>query len=126
MTIDNNKSTAILLIHCPDKQGLLALVTEFINTNNGNILYLDQHVDREEKLFYMRVEWDLSNFNIPKNKVADYFLTLIGQKNQMTFEIHFSEIDGVFIRLCCFFRAQRSIKPPIRKDRHPCTVRKGR
>ncbi|HBL78015.1 MAG: formyltetrahydrofolate deformylase [Bacteroidetes bacterium GWF2_42_66] len=91
MTIDKSKSTAILLIHCPDKQGLLALVTEFINTNNGNILYLDQHVDREEKLFYMRVEWDLSNFNIPKEKIADYFSTLIAQKNKMTFEIHFSE-----------------------------------
>ncbi len=91
MTIDQSKSTAILLIHCPDQQGLLALVTEFINTNNGNILYLDQHVDREEKLFYMRVEWDLSNFNIPKNKIADYFATLIAQKNQMTFELHFSE-----------------------------------
>lgn len=91
MTLDTSKSTAILLIHCPDKQGLLALVTEFINTNNGNILYLDQHVDREEKLFYMRVEWDLANFVIPREKIRDYFSTLIAQKNQMTFEIHFSE-----------------------------------
>lgn len=87
----NLKSTAVLLIHCPDKQGLLALVTEFINKNNGNILYLDQHVDRQEKLFYMRVEWDLENFEIPKNKISDYFATLIAHKNDMTFEIHFSE-----------------------------------
>lgn len=91
MTIDKNKSTAILLIHCPDKQGLLALVTEFINKNNGNILYLDQHVDREEKLFYMRVEWDLANFEIPKDKIADYFATLIAHKNEMKYELHFSE-----------------------------------
>jgi formyltetrahydrofolate deformylase len=91
MTVDKSRSIAILLIHCPDKQGLLALVTEFINSNNGNILYLDQHVDREEGLFYMRVEWDLANFSIPKDKLKDYFSTLIGQKNQMTFEIHFSE-----------------------------------
>lgn len=87
----NQKTTAVLLIHCPDKQGLLALVTEFINKNNGNILYLDQHVDRQEKLFYMRVEWDLENFEIPKNKISDYFATLIAHKNNMTFEIHFSE-----------------------------------
>lgn len=91
MTVDKSKSTAILLIHCPDKQGLLALVTEFINSNNGNILYLDQHVDREEGLFYMRVEWDLAHFSIPKEKIADYFSTLIALKNKMTFEIHFSE-----------------------------------
>jgi formyltetrahydrofolate deformylase len=83
--------TAILLLHCPDKQGLLALVTEFINSNNGNILYLDQHVDREEKLFYMRVEWELENFNIPKDKIADYFQTLFGNKHSMTFHLYFSE-----------------------------------
>jgi formyltetrahydrofolate deformylase len=91
MTIDKSKSTAILLIHCPDKQGLLALVTEFINKNNGNILYLDQHVDREEKLFYMRVEWDLANFEIPKDKISDYFATLIAHKNEMKYDLHFSE-----------------------------------
>lgn len=91
MATNNKKPTAVLLIHCPDKQGLLATVTEFINKNNGNILYLDQHVDREEKLFYMRVEWELENFDIPKEKIADYFSTLIAQKNDMTFEIHFSE-----------------------------------
>ena len=86
-----HKNTAILLLHCPDKQGLLALVTEFINKNNGNILYLDQHVDREEKLFYMRVEWQLDNFTIPKEKIADYFDTLLAHKNEMTYDIHFSE-----------------------------------
>lgn len=85
------KNTAILLLHCPDKQGLLALVTEFINKNNGNILYLDQHVDRQEKLFYMRVEWQLDNFSIPKEKIADYFDTLLAHKFEMTYEIHFSE-----------------------------------
>lgn len=85
------KKTAILLLHCPDKQGLLALVTEFINTNNGNILYLDQHVDREEQLFYMRVEWELDNFNIPKNKIADFFDTLFARKYQMEFNLYFSE-----------------------------------
>ncbi|MBN1769143.1 MAG: formyltetrahydrofolate deformylase [Prolixibacteraceae bacterium] len=85
------KNTAILLLHCPDKQGLLALVTEFINKNNGNILYLDQHVDREEKLFYMRVEWQLDNFTIPKEKISDYFDTLLAHKYEMTYNIHFSD-----------------------------------
>ena len=83
--------TAILLLHCPDKQGLLALVTEFINTNNGNILYLDQHVDREEQLFYMRVEWELEKFDIPRDKIADYFSTLIAHKFGMTYHLYFSD-----------------------------------
>lgn len=85
------KNTAILLIHCPDKQGILAAVTEFLNENRGNIIYLDQHVDHEEKLFYMRVEWELENFAIPREKIADYFETLIAQKFAIKFALHFSD-----------------------------------
>uniref|UniRef100_UPI0032175C4E formyltetrahydrofolate deformylase n=1 Tax=uncultured Draconibacterium sp. TaxID=1573823 RepID=UPI0032175C4E len=84
------KDTAILLIHCPDKQGILATVTEFLNKNKGNILYLDQHVDRQEKIFYMRVEWELKNFAIPADKIGEYFNTLIGTPLEMTWKIYFS------------------------------------
>ncbi len=85
------KDTAILLIHCPDKQGILATVTEFLNKNRGNILYLGQHVDRKEKIFYMRVEWELERFAIPKEKIGEYFDTLIGTKLEMTWTLNFSE-----------------------------------
>lgn len=84
------KNTAILLIHCPDKQGILATVTEFLNQNKGNIIYLDQHVDRQEKIFYMRVEWELENFAIPAKKIGEYFDTLIASSLQMTWRIYFS------------------------------------
>ena len=40
------RDNAVLLMHCPDQPGILAVLTEFINTNGGNILYLDQYVDR--------------------------------------------------------------------------------
>ena len=85
------KNTAILLIHCPDRQGILATVTEFLNKNRGNILYLDQHVDRQEKIFYMRVEWELDNFAIPAEKIGEYFDTLIGTPLQMKWRIYFSD-----------------------------------
>ena len=54
----NNSTNAILLMHCPDQPGILAVVTDFINVNGGNILYLDQYVDRKNHAFFMRVEWD--------------------------------------------------------------------
>ena len=38
-------TTAKLLLHCPDKPGILAEVTDFITVNKGNIIYLDQYVD---------------------------------------------------------------------------------
>ena len=84
------KNTAILLIHCPDKQGILATVTEFLNKNKGNIIYLDQHVDRDEKIFYMRVEWELENFSIPREKIGEYFNTLIGIPLQMMWKLYFA------------------------------------
>lgn len=87
-----NEQTAILLIHCPDKPGILAAVTEFINQHQGNILYLDQYVNREEKVFFMRVEWDLSSFQIPKDKIEEYFRTLLGLRFNMNFSLYFSEV----------------------------------
>lgn len=86
----DKKDTATLLIHCPDKQGILATVTEFLNQNKGNIIYLGQHVDRQEKIFYMRVEWELDGFSIPKEKIGDYFETLIAVPLQMEWKIYFS------------------------------------
>jgi formyltetrahydrofolate deformylase len=85
------RNTAILLIYCPDKQGILAAVTEFLNENLGNIIYLDQHVDHEEAIFYMRVEWELEKFAIPREKISDYFQTLIAQKFSIKFSLHFSD-----------------------------------
>jgi len=47
----------ILLIHCPDRAGLVASVTSLIRKVQGNIVDLDQHVDAERGVFFMRVEW---------------------------------------------------------------------
>ncbi len=88
---DCNDTTAVLLIHCPDQPGILATVTEFINVNNGNIIYLDQHVDREEKVFFMRVEWELSGFAIPRDRIVEYFDTLYAKKYEMEYKFYFSD-----------------------------------
>ncbi len=77
-------------MHCPDKQGILAVVTDFINKNGGNIVYLDQYVDRTEKIFFMRVEWELNDFIIPDEKIEEYFATLYAQKYDMDFKLYFS------------------------------------
>ena len=81
---------AILLIHCPDQAGLIAQVTEFVHKNRGNILSLDQHVDRAAGQFFMRVAWDLDGFLIPSDKIDDYFHTLIGQPYGMEWQLHFT------------------------------------
>ena len=84
------EEAAQLLLYCPDKQGILAEVTDFITVNKGNIIYLDQYVDHAENVFFMRISWDLDGFQIPKEKIEDYFNTLYAQKYQMTFRLYFS------------------------------------
>lgn len=86
---NKDKDTAIMLLHCPDKQGILAVVTEFINNNNGNIIYLDQYVDTVQGVFFMRVEWELDGFLIPKEKLSEYFQTLLAKPYDMVFNIYF-------------------------------------
>lgn len=83
--------TAILLLHCPDKLGIIAELTKFITDNNGNIVYLDQYVDTVDKMFFMRIEWELEGFLIPQEKIAEYFKTLYSSRYDIEFNIYFSE-----------------------------------
>lgn len=83
-------NSAILLISCPDKPGLVAAITDFIATRQGNILHLDQHVDTLENIFFMRVEWDLAQFTILKSDIATHF-TPLAEKFSMTWQLHFSD-----------------------------------
>lgn len=80
--------TAILLIHCPDQMGLVAAVTDFLHKNNGNVISLDQHVERDIQHFFMRVEWELDGFSIPQEKIDEFFGTLVGRKYQMHWQLH--------------------------------------
>ena len=90
--MEQKNKNAILLLHCPDTQGILAAVTDFINVNKGNIVYLDQYVDHENTVFFMRVEWDLNQFLIPAEKINEYFQTLFASKYQMQFSIYFTDV----------------------------------
>ncbi len=89
--MNNTNNAAILLIHCLDKPGIVVAITDFIYNNGGNILYLDQHVDNEQGVFFMRVEWQLDKFAIQREKIAEYFETLVGSRYQMTSQLHFSD-----------------------------------
>ncbi len=84
------KETAILLAHCKEQKGILDSVTDFLSENNAETLRLQQHVDHQENHFYIRAAWDLENFNIPKEKVGEYFDTLVAKKFGMEWRIAFN------------------------------------
>jgi formyltetrahydrofolate deformylase len=58
------KTSAILLIACPDRKGEVATIADFIYRHNGNIMHADEHADEESGLFLMRVEFDPKDFDI--------------------------------------------------------------
>ncbi len=82
--------SAILLVSCPDRTGLVATITDFLYRNNGNILHLDQHVDAEESVFFMRVEWDLDGFALAPDTIRVHFQP-IADSFAMRWALHFSD-----------------------------------
>jgi formyltetrahydrofolate deformylase len=56
------RDTAVLLIDCPDRKGLVAAVASALYRHGANIVHADQHQDHEAGLFFMRVEWALEGF----------------------------------------------------------------
>lgn len=84
------KNTAILLINCPDRKGLVAAIADFLYQHNANILHADQHQDAENQLFLMRVEWDLNEFAIDPADFAQHFAP-IAERFEMDWELKLSQ-----------------------------------
>jgi formyltetrahydrofolate deformylase len=83
--------SATLLIYCEDRSGIIAAVTDFIHAHEGNIIYLDQYVDAEEKIFFMRIEWDLQTFVISPDKIETLFKEGLAKKYKMNYRLSFSD-----------------------------------
>ncbi len=82
--------SAILLTHCPDQPGLVRAVASFIAENGGNIIQFDQHVDTQAGIFFMRAEWHLENFVIPRTDLP-VFIRALAEPRRMTWSLHFSD-----------------------------------
>jgi formyltetrahydrofolate deformylase len=88
---EKNKETAILLLSCPDQKGIVAEISSFIYQYSGNIIHSDQHTDEESGSFFMRIEWELEGFEIPKQEIPGAFGVIAG-KFSMDWELHFSSV----------------------------------
>ena len=72
----NLKNSAILLIHSRDRKGLVAEISNFLYRHGANILHADQHRDNEESLFFMRIEWDMTEFALDAEAFRAQFTPL--------------------------------------------------
>ncbi|MBL1208704.1 formyltetrahydrofolate deformylase [Geminocystis sp. GBBB08] len=85
-----SSDTATLLLSCPDQQGLVAKIANFIYANGGNIIHADHHTDLEAGLFLSRIEWQLQGFNLPRDLIGRAF-EAIAQPLEADWQLHFSD-----------------------------------
>lgn len=83
---------ATLLIHCKDQKGIIAAVTNFIVKVEGNITYLDQHVDVEQNVFFMRLESELTNPSITLESIKSDFQRTIAHDFTMSWDLYNKEV----------------------------------
>lgn len=81
--------TATLLISCPDRKGLVALLANFIASHNGNIIHADHHTDFTAGLFLSRLEWQLDGFDLNIEEMTDAFSEL-AKDLQANWQLHLS------------------------------------
>jgi formyltetrahydrofolate deformylase len=81
-----------LLIHCEDQKGIIATVTNFILKVEGNITYLDQHVDIERNVFFMRLESELTNPTISLASIRAEFQQTIATDFNMSWDLYNKEV----------------------------------
>ena len=87
-----------LLIHCSDQPGIISSVTHFIQSKRGNIVYLDQHVDKEAGVFFMRLTSEFEHVL----SLADFkqaFDANLAKKYEMSWDIH---MDGQKPKMAIF------------------------
>ena len=83
-------ANAILLLSCPDKKGIVAGVSNFIFKNGGNIVHADQHTSVGSKTFFMRIEWELNGFRIPRREIGAAIAPLAGRFG-MKWDLRFTD-----------------------------------
>ena len=83
-----------LLIHCKDQKGIIAAVTNFISKVEGNITYIDQHVDVEQNVFFMRLESGFTNSAISLEAIKTDFEQTIARDFGMTWNFYNKEIKA--------------------------------
>jgi formyltetrahydrofolate deformylase len=81
--------SAILLIHSPDRKGIVAGISSFLYAHGANILHADQHQDNELRLFFMRVEWELTDFALDEAGFRRAFAP-IAAEFQMEWRLEYS------------------------------------
>lgn len=89
----------IVLINCPDQSGIINAVTGFIHSKKGNIIYLDQHVDKQAGIFFMRLESEFVEPLPTIDSIKKVFEKDLAQKYQMKWNVY---VAGEKLKMAIF------------------------
>jgi formyltetrahydrofolate deformylase len=83
-------TTARLLIHCADRPGIVAAVSNFLYSHGVNITALDQYsTDPENGEFFMRLEFQTPHMDLSKGALEKSFEEVIAQRFGMEWQINY-------------------------------------
>ena len=87
----------IFKIVCPDRPGLVSLLTSWISNYGGNIKHSDHHTDQDAGLFLSRIEWNSNNPSFNRDEIFNEFKKIAADVNGK-FNVNYSdEIPNVAI-----------------------------
>lgn len=84
-------TSAVLLLSCPDRQGIVAAVANFLVAHRGNVLHADQHIDADGGVFFQRIEFDLEGFALPRDQIEQAFRMAVAEPFGMDLTLRFSD-----------------------------------
>ena len=58
---------AVLLVHCPDRRGIVAALAQLLYGHGANILDADQHTDPVAGQFFQRIRFDLAEIHTDRS-----------------------------------------------------------
>ncbi|MCY3985760.1 MAG: formyltetrahydrofolate deformylase [Candidatus Dadabacteria bacterium] len=88
--MSKKKEQAILLVHSPDRPGLVRAITDFIFSYGGNIQALQYCVDKDDMVVFIRAKWSMEGFAFSRQETEEVFREKVAEKFDMKFRIFFT------------------------------------
>ncbi|MFB6803647.1 formyltetrahydrofolate deformylase [Peribacillus butanolivorans] len=126
-----NVNRAKLLISCPEKPGIISVVSNLLLENQANVVHFDQHTtDPQTGMFFMRIEFDLNDFDVSYAKLEEdlhmlaqaYSMdwSLSGNKKRKRMAIFVSKMDHCLMELIWRWKSNELlVEIPMVISNHP-------
>ena len=86
-----SSNTARLTISCPDRRGIVAAVSQFLNVHGANIIHSDQHsTDPQGGEFFMRMEFYLEGLDLARGEFERAFGEAVARPFEMKWQVWYT------------------------------------